>query len=316
MFFRIAFRRSGDSDILCRTLLCVIMKSQMKGVITVTLTNAYVENWIRSYMADPEKNTLKELPGFAFDQPSVGFSRASDPLYPFYKDHIDPDFYRLPTQWLKSVYGKDFDPEHVSVISWVLPQTADTRQKCAVSPDVPTMEWQYVRVHGEACNRAMAQALEAHFRELGIEAVAPMVSPEFSWGKSDKFVLVSNWSERHTAFISGLGTFGLCDGLISLRGKAARYGSCIVNFPLEATPRPYTRYNEYCLAEKGCTACIDRCPAGAITREGGHDKVKCQAYHKEVIPAILRDRYGYEGFSVCGVCQTGVPCECGIPRKK
>jgi len=284
-----------------------------KGVITVTLTNAYVENWLRDYMADPAHNTLKELPGFAFDLPSAGFSRASDPLYPFYKDHIDPNFYRLPTEWLKSVYGKDFDPANVSIVSWVLPQTADTRAKSAASTDAPTMEWQHARVHGEECNRALAKALEDHFRELGYEAVAPMISPEFSWGDSEKFTLVSNWSERHTAFISGLGTFGLCDGLISHRGKAARYGSCIVNFPLEPTPRPYTKYNEYCLAEHGCTACIDRCPAGAITKEGGHNKVKCQAYHKQVIEPTLHDRYGYDGYAVCGLCQTGVPCECGIP---
>ena len=110
--------------------------------------------------------------------------------------------------------------------------------------------------------------------------------------------------------------FGLCDGLISVRGKAARYGSVIVNLPLEPTPRPYTQYNEYCLAKNGCTACIDRCPAGAITPEGGHDKVKCQQYHKDFISPICHDRYQYDGYAVCGLCQTGVPCECGIPSKQ
>ena len=262
-----------------------------------------------------EKNTLKELPGPAFDLPSAGFSRADDPLYAFYKQHIDPNFYRLPEEWLESVYGHAFDPAGVSVISWVLPQTADTRAKSRASTDCPTMEWQMARVHGEECNRNMAKALEEYFRSLGYEAVAPMCSPDFTWSKNDKFTLVSNWSERHTAFISGLGTFGLCDGLISHRGKAARYGSVIVHYPFEPTPRPYTRYNEYCLAEKGCTACIDRCPAGAITLEDGHDKVKCQAYHKAFIAPICHDRYGYDGYSVCGLCQTGVPCECGIPGK-
>lgn len=280
------------------------------------LHNEYVENWLRDYMSDPEKNTMKVLPGPAFDLPSAGFSRADDPLYPFYQQHIDPAFYRRPEQWLESVYGHAFDPAKVSVISWVLPQTADTRAKSRASADCPTMEWQMVRVHGEECNRNMAKTLEEHFVSLGYEAIAPMCSPGFSWGKSEQFTLVSNWSERHTAFISGLGTFGLCDGLISHRGKAARYGSVIVNHPFEPTKRAYTRYNEYCLAEKGCTACIDRCPAGAITLEGGHDKMKCQAYHKNVIAPICHDRYVYDGYSVCGLCQTGVPCECGIPGEK
>ena len=125
---------------------------------------------------------------------------------------------------------------------------------------------------------------------------------------------ISNWSERHTAFISGLGTFGLCDGLISPKGKAARYGSVIANIPLTATPRPYGKYNEYCMAENGCTACITRCPAGAISKEG-HDKLKCILYHMNVIKPICHDRCDYDGYAVCGLCQTGVPCECGIPER-
>lgn len=279
------------------------------------LHNAYIENWIKERMSQIEYNNMKELPGFAFDVPSVGFSRGDDPLYAFYQDHIDPDFYRLPTQWLQSVYGHDFDPARVSIISWFLPHTVDTKQKSRQVDDCPPLEWTMVRVHGEECNRQLARALEQHLVELGYEAVAPMVSEQFSWGDSEKFVKVSNWSERHTAYISGLGTFGLCDGLISKRGKAGRYGSVIVYAPLDATERTYTEYNEYCMAKNGCTACIRRCPAGAITKDGGHDKKLCMKYHAEAIQKIDHERYGYDGYAVCGLCQTGVPCESCIPGK-
>jgi len=279
------------------------------------LNNAYIENWIKERMSHIEYNNLKLLPGFAFEIPSVGFSRGDDPLYAFYKDHIDHDFYRLPSEWLKAVYGHDFDPANVSVISWFLPQTDDTKEKSRKTTDCPPMEWTMNRVHGEECNRQLAKALEQHLIELGYEAVAPMCSDQFSWGDSEKFVKMSNWSERHTAHISGLGTFGLCDGLISKRGKAGRYGSVIVYAPLEATERTYTTYNEYCMAKNGCTACIKRCPAGAITLEGGHDKRKCMQYHSEVIEKIDLERYGYDGYAVCGLCQTGVPCESCIPGK-
>ena len=279
------------------------------------LTNAYIESWIQERMSRIEYNNLKELPAFAFDIPSVGFSRGDDPLYAFYKDHIDSDFYRFPSEWLKSVYGHDFDPARISVISWFLPQTEDTKRKSSATNDCPPMEWTMNRVHGEECNRQLAKALEQHLIELGYEAVAPMVSDQFSWGDSEKFVKMSNWSERHTAHISGLGTFGLCDGLISKRGKAGRYGSVIVYAPLEATERTYTTYNEYCMAKNGCTACIKRCPAGAITLEGGHNKVLCMKYHADVIQKIDHERYGYDGYAVCGLCQTGVPCESGIPGK-
>ena len=272
-----------------------------------------IENFICTRMAQKKYNTMQEIDGFAFDEPLVGFSRASDPLYPFYKNHIDPSFYRLPEEWLESAYHRQFNPAQVSVISWVLPQTAENRMLSRACSDCPSLEWQMVRVHGEACNQALARALEAWLRESGFAAVAPMCSTEFSWGDSERFVLISNWSERHTAFISGLGTFGLCDGLISKRGKAARYGSVIVDAPLKPTPREYSVYNEYCQAKNGCTACIQRCPAGAITLEGGHDKRKCRAYHSEVIAKICHERYGYDGYSVCGLCQTGVPCEAGRP---
>ena len=34
-----------------------------------------------------------------------------------------------------------------------------------------------------------------------------------------------------------------------------------------------------------------------------------------VIAKVNHDRYGYDGYSVCGLCQTGVPCESCIPGK-
>ncbi len=275
------------------------------------VNNTYIENYIKSRMVLLENNNMRELPGFAFSEPIVGFSRGDDALYDFYKDHIDPDFYRTPAEWLESAFGHSFDPENISVISWFLPQTDDTKEKCREVDDCPPLEWTMVRVHGEDCNRRLAKSLEEHLNELGFEAVAPLCSDEFSWGESKKFVKISNWSERHVAYISGLGTFGLCDGLITEKGKAGRYGSVIVNLALEPTKRTYTEYNEYCMAKNGCTACIRRCPAGAIT-EKGHDKVKCMAYHA-VIKQLDYERYGYDGYAVCGLCQTGVPCESGIP---
>lgn len=276
------------------------------------MTKQQIIDFMHERMSKREFNTQKEIDKPAFDLPVVGFSSAADPLYPFYKEHIDKDFYRLPTEWLKSEYGRDFDPEEVTVISWVVPQTEDTRLLSRAQNDAPPMEWLMVRVNGEACNRDLAAALAEYLRENGIEAVAPMCSPEFSWGDSERFKVISNWSERHTALISGLGTFGLCDGLISKKGKAVRYGSVIAHIKLEPTPRDYTEYNEYCQAKNGCTACIKRCPAGAIT-ERGHDKDKCRAYQSQVVKKILKERYDYDGMSVCGLCQTGVPCEGGIP---
>lgn len=144
------------------------------------ITNKDIEKFIIDYMADPKLNTMKKLEGFAFDTPLVGFSSADDELYPYYKNHIDANFYKLPEEWLKSYYDQDFDPANVSVVSWVLPQTEDTRRKARKCDDAPTLEWERVRVYGEECNRDMAEALQNWLRKKGIEAIAPIVSPEFS----------------------------------------------------------------------------------------------------------------------------------------
>lgn len=275
--------------------------------------NDLITNFIINRMNDRRYNTQKEIDAPAFGEPVVGFANASDPLFEFYKKHIDEGFYRLPKEWLEEKFSHDFDTDNISIVSYILPQTEDTKAKCRLLPDCPALEWQMVRVHGEECNRELAGALAEYLCSIGIEAVAPMCEKSFSFGDSEKFCKISNWSERHTAHICGLGTFGLCDGLITPVGKAVRIGSVIFNAKAEPTKRPYTEYNEYCLAKYGCHACIDRCPAGAIT-VSGHDKLRCIEYHRSTIKPLCHERYSYDGYSVCGLCQTGVPCESGIPK--
>ena len=43
------------------------------------VNNNYIENFIKSHMAILENNNLKELPGFAFAEPIVGFSKGIFP---------------------------------------------------------------------------------------------------------------------------------------------------------------------------------------------------------------------------------------------
>ena len=83
----------------------------------MTFTNESISQWIKDYMSVFEHNNMLRLPLPAFGEPMVGFSVATDPLYPQYKEHIDPNFYRLPAEWLEKTFGHAFDPENVSVIS-------------------------------------------------------------------------------------------------------------------------------------------------------------------------------------------------------
>lgn len=256
-----------------------------------------------------------------FKDPIYGYGNGADPLFQFYKNDIG-DFLLLPHEWLKLKYGKDYTPEDVTVICWVFPQTDDNVQSNGEETQYPSYGWAYNRTFGEDYNRRFAKAKEDEFTANGVDAIAPMSHETFKWHTSEKYGYASNWSERHAAHICGLGTFGLCDGLISAAGKAVRYGSVIVAAKYPVTQRPYTRYNEYCIADKGCRACINRCPAGAITAEHGHDKEKCRQYQVTHILPYAKEKFDFnsENTSIpvtygCGLCQCGVPCEHNIPRR-
>jgi epoxyqueuosine reductase QueG len=150
--------------------------------------------------------------------------------------------------------------------------------------------------------------------EQGVDAVAPYLSPGWHSKPSDRWWETSLWSERHVAYASGLGTFGLCDGLITPVGKAVRIGSVLARIQISATPRPYIDHHAYCLyfAEGTCGRCMSRCPAGAIT-EVGHDKAKCKEYMASILEHV-RTSYRIDVHPYpCGLCQTGVPCESGVP---
>ncbi len=91
-----------------------------------------------------------------------------------------------------------------------------------------------------------------------------------------------------------------------------RCGSVITNLPLVPSPRLYATHTANCRFLNGgvCGECIKRCPAGAIT-EKGHDKLRCKAYLDRIL-ARLGEEYQVT-IAGCGLCQTTVPCEAGIP---
>ncbi|MDP3058821.1 MAG: epoxyqueuosine reductase, partial [bacterium] len=153
-------------------------------------------------------------------------------------------------------------------------------------------------------------------RAKGFDIIAPIISAHFSYATSEKYGAASNWSERHTAFVSGLGTFGLSDGLITPVGKAVRFGSAIIKAVIDPTVRPYSSPHEYCLFynEASCMDCVLRCPIGAIG-EDGHDKARCAGYINEIVIPHIKTAYNL-GSSCCGLCQTKVPCSDGIPAMR
>ena len=249
----------------------------------------------------------------AWASPLVAFSRGDDPIFAQYKEVVGP-FHWTPLEIFSLTYPETpVQAQELTVISWVLPQTKATKQDNRKETFYPAERWARSRIFGEQFNNKLRTHVADTLNAAGHMAIAPMCSPEFRSMPSDRYTFASTWSERHAAYASGLGTFGLCDGLITPVGKAMRVGSVVARIHIPPTPRPYTDHRAYCLFfSKGiCGKCIDRCPVGALS-EAGHDKLKCRGHLHPTTSDYVEASYGFKGYG-CGLCQTGVPCESKIP---
>jgi len=284
-----------------------------------SMPNDELKNWVTTVIRDfceGLENTLQdEANERAWEEPLVGFSRGDDPLYEEYKEHVGT-YHWTPWEIFTTAYpGNEIEPGELTVICWILPQTSETKADNRKETVYPAERWARSRTYGEAFNVRLRRHLVEVLNERGYEAVAPFLSPQWENKESEQYVYSSTWSERHAAYASGLGTFGLCDGLITPRGKAVRVGSVVARIRISHTPRSYTSHRAYCLffIDGTCGECMTRCPVGAIT-EAGHEKEKCRR-HLSKTEKYVRTTYGFEGYG-CGLCQTGVSCESEVPMGK
>lgn len=274
---------------------------------------AWVTSIVEAFCAGPA-NTLQDAsqePAWA--EPLVGFARGDDPLFEQYKEVVGP-YHWTPLEAFSQAFPEaDAAPEELTVISWVLPQTTATRRDNRAQRVYPAERWARSRIFGEAFNSALRKYVADTLVAAGHAAVSPMLLHAWRSTDSERYVYASTWSERHAAYAAGLGTFGLCDGLITPAGKAMRVGSTVARMPIGATPRPYEDHHAYCLfySHGICGECIDRCPVRAISRQG-HDKVRCREHLRSTTAPYVEANYGFAGYG-CGLCQTGVPCEDRIP---
>ena len=283
-----------------------------------------------SFVRDnPEKVVVQEIKDFVainpgnrdsridggpyFENPLVGFADAHDPLFKTYKEVIG-DFHLTPVEVLDRVY-----PEHegswegASVISWILPIAGHIRESNRRETDCSSEAWLITKTFGEEFNIKLAEHVASFLTEQGLYALVPTLSPFFEIVQTEHAGFAANWSERHVAYVAGLGTFSLSVALITERGAAMRCGSVVTSLKLQPTERQYSDFREYCLfyGSDSCGKCISRCPGGAISKEG-HNKELCMIHCASVVQEIEGKEGGMPG---CGLCQTAVPCEAKIPGK-
>lgn len=251
----------------------------------------------------------------AWLEPHIAIAAGDDPLFLTIKQQIGP-FHWTPEEAFALAWpNTPVSAADLRVISYVLPQTAQTRKDQQQEKEFPAKRWAKSRFHGEEFNCALRSHLAKTLTASGFPALAPERLPAFDTRKSKNFGLASNWSERHVAFIAGHGTFGLSDGLITRWGKAVRFGSVVVKANLPCSIRPYNdNHHAWCLwyAKGKCGACVSRCPAAAIATDTGHNKSACFSYIREFAAPYATKTYA-TGATPCGLCQVRIPCEAQVP---
>ncbi len=238
-----------------------------------------------------------------FEPPIFGVARADDQLFMELKQpQVIGEHFMSPKEWLDGA---------VSVISFFLPFTEEVRVSNREDMSAPSPKWLHGRYEGQKFVIEVTKYLHERIIEAGYTCVAPLLDSRLKTGKAlfppsegkpaNKFT--SNWSERHVAYVCGLGTFGLSRGIITEKGMAGRLGSLISNMPLDVTERKYNEVYEYCTM---CGKCIENCPAFAISFENGKIHEPCSDFLDQAL-ITFNPRYG------CGKCQVSVPCEFSKP---
>jgi epoxyqueuosine reductase len=244
-----------------------------------------------------------------FDEPFVGFSSGSDPLYGQLKDEIGPPYMTPREIFERSFPDLAASAHELTVVSLVMPFARQIRLDNRLQTTYPAERWVRAKRAANEFAGRLAEHLGGSLEREGIASVAPRLAPFYTIGRSERYGLTAIWSERHAAYVSGLGTFGLCDGFITERGKAVDCRSIIAKLAIPPTPRPYSDHHAYCLhyARGTCGRCISRCPAEAIS-EQGHGKERCREHCFGPALSYVKDHYGIDEYG-CGLCQTSVPCE-------
>lgn len=229
-----------------------------------------------------------------FEPPIFSFGSADDELYAKYKSFdVIGDNFLPPREWL---------PTAKTVVSFFLPYTERIKKANARDFEWPADEWLHGRIEGQVFLNELTLYIKGLIADEGFQSVVPIMDSRFMVGNATN-KQTSNWSERHAAFACGLGTFGLSKGIITEKGTCGRLGSIITEMDFPKDRRLYDSVYEYCLM---CGACIDHCPAQAISLKEGKNHQLCSDFLDKTREKE-HPRYG------CAKCQVDVPCESMIP---
>lgn len=262
------------------------------------LKGFFAREYVKSRISLKQKNMKTR-----YREPLIGFAGADDPLFRK-MEKATGRRHLLPEDLLK---------EAETVISIFLPYSDEVIEGNYDTRNA-SKGWALAYSETNHLLDEITEGLAEEFGKLGYPTVGIKTTHHLSHAHKDHYredELYSNWSQRHIAYICGLGTFGLSNLLITERGCAGRLGSLVTAARIRPTGLVK---GEYCLAKRGleCRQCLKNCPARTLG-EKTFDRVKCMNY---LIKQRKRQEEVYglrEGTQTCGKCSVNIPCESKIP---
>lgn len=236
-----------------------------------------------------EKITAETIHSSGLDyyrEPLFGYADALDPIFLKFKTAVGPD-HLLPTDLL---------PAAKSVFAFFLPF-----KKSILEHNRPggfaSREWAQVYIETNQLISRISVEIKKHCatRSMGYESQPPTYV-------FDRELLIATWSHRHVAYACGLGTFGRNNLLITRKGCGGRFGSGVLDIPLEASPRPEVIHS--CFHQsRNCSYCSKICPVTAL---GDSDFRRKLCYGR----CLANDEH-YDDLDTCDVCGKCVTGPCG-----
>lgn len=239
------------------------------------------------------------IPGL-WRTPLVGYADVHHPGFVELRRLVHPQ-HDLPLEVL---------PDATVVLSYFVPYSAALSEGNRAT-GLSSADWAQAYEVTNTMLGTLAQHLIATVEEAGLRAA---LSPQATVFDRDN--VTSRWSQRHIAYLAGLGTFGLNNMLITEAGCSGRLGSLVTSLDIE--PGSPLR-EDFCLYKKSgqCKACLRLCPSGALTAQG-FDRHKCfdQCLKNAAVHTTFGSSYAAtpgsapvdSGSEVCGKCLVGLPC--------
>jgi len=245
-----------------------------------------VKHFIKEYSAKNETKTT-------WREPLIKYSDANDEMYIQLKKIVGPE-HNLPQDYMKDAQ---------TVISYFIP-LGESVVHSNTDGKYSSREWAAAYIETNDLIFALNNYIKKELENLNYKATNIPATHNF-----DKKNLISNWSHRHVAYISGLGKFGLNNMLITDKGCCGRVGSIVTNIKTEPSKRIE---RELCLYKKSgaCKKCVQRCVNGAL-------KVDSFNRHRCYEILLYNDKLhaDLDLTDVCGKCCVDLPCSLSNPVK-